>query len=177
MPTIPDLPAIVLAVLVSAAAILDLRNRRIPNWLTVTGVLAGIGIGIWQGTPGTAALGMVLALAVYVPLFALRATGGGDVKLMAAVGALAGPAVWFRMFLVTAITGGVIALVFIAGKRITRNTFRNVAFILRELAHGRAPSALRPDLSVTSPDAVRLPHAVSIALGVLLYLLLVRKVH
>ena len=63
-----------------------------------------------------ALLGTGLALLVYIPLFALRAVGGGDVKLMAAVGSMAGPKAWIAIFLITAIAGGVIAMVLIVGE-------------------------------------------------------------
>jgi prepilin peptidase CpaA len=174
MPTMPHLPALMLAVLVSIAATLDMRTRRIPNSLTLAGIAAGLAVGVSDGRAMESLAGMGLALAVYVPLFALGAMGGGDVKLMAAVGAFAGPAVWLRMFIITALTGGVIALIFVARKRAVAPTIRNIGFIFEELSHGRPPSRQRPDLSITSERALTLPHGVSIALGVISYLLLVQ---
>src|SRR5580692_11271562 len=103
---------VLLAVLVIAAAIFDLRTRRIPNWLCAVGLIGGFAFQ----TTREAALGAGLALLIYVPLFALRAVGGGDVKLMAAVGSIAGPKSWIAIFLTTAILGGAIALVMITVK-------------------------------------------------------------
>jgi prepilin peptidase CpaA len=114
-------------------------------------------------------LGAGLALLVYLPLFALRAVGGGDVKLMAAVGSLAGPKSWIAIFLITAIAGGAIALVMIAVNGRTARTLRNVGILLTELAHFRAPHLVEQELDVTSDQGLRLPHGCTIAAGTLLY--------
>lgn len=133
---------IILAALVIAAGTFDLRTRRIPNWLCAAGLVCGFAYQIvlfqWSGAR-EAALGTGLSLLIYVPLFALRAVGGGDVKLMAAVGSIAGPKSWIAIFLITAIVGGAIALVMIALKGRTRRTLRNVGILLTELGHLRAP--------------------------------------
>jgi len=78
---------IILAALVIAAAVFDLRTRRIPNWLCTAGPLWGVACQIVR-FQCSGARGTGLALLIYVPLFALRAVGGGDVKLMAAVGSI-----------------------------------------------------------------------------------------
>src|SRR5262245_65341671 len=87
----------VLLALVLGAAVYDARYRRIPNWLTASGVLivfamnAFIGRpydGVGQGLPGFlfALKGFGLGFGLYLFLYVLRAMGAGDVKLMAAVG-------------------------------------------------------------------------------------------
>jgi prepilin peptidase CpaA len=165
--------SVCVAALVIAAAAFDLRARRIPNWLCATGFLCGFALQTalfqWPGARD-AALGTGLALLIYVPLFALRAVGGGDVKLMAAVGSITGPKGWIAIFLITALVGGVMALVLIAVKGRTRRTLRNVGILLTELAHFRAPHRVEPELDVWSDKALRLPHGVAIAAGALLYL-------
>ncbi len=164
---------ILLAVLVIAAAAFDLRTRRIPNWLCATGLLSGFACQIalfkWTGAR-EAALGAGLALLIYIPLFALRAVGGGDVKLMAAVGSLAGPKSWIAIFLITAIVGGAIALFMIAVRGRFAHTLRNMGTLLTEVAHLRAPHRVEPELDVSSAQGLRLPHGCTIAAGALLYL-------
>jgi prepilin peptidase CpaA len=164
---------ILLAALVIIAAAFDLRTRRIPNWLCATGFLSGFACQIalfhWVGAR-EAALGAGLALLIYIPLFALRAVGGGDVKLMAAVGSIAGPAAWIAIFLIAAIVGGAIALVMIAIKGRIGRTLRNVGILLTELSHLRAPHRAEQELDVTTNQGLRLPHGCTIAAGTMLYL-------
>jgi prepilin peptidase CpaA len=108
---------IVLAVLVmgmGAGAFIDLRTRRVPNVLTMT--LATIGIGCAAGgisglTVVASVLGLALGLGLMLPGYLFGATGAGDVKLMAAAGALLGPAHILLAFVYTALAGGVLALV------------------------------------------------------------------
>src|SRR5688500_13111830 len=77
--------------------------------------MAGIGVGLAatgvSGVPLWASmLGFMLGFALMMPGHLLGATGAGDVKLMAAVGAIVGPALVVSAFLFTAIAGGVLAL-------------------------------------------------------------------
>ncbi|MBI4876343.1 MAG: prepilin peptidase [Acidobacteria bacterium] len=163
--------AILLAALVLVAAIYDWRLRRIPNWLTLSGIAAGFALNAWFGNVREAAIGFALAVAVYLPLFALRAMGGGDLKLMAAVGAVAGgPAAWLAIFVYTAILGGLAALVTLAVRGGMGRAFANVLHILKRLARLRAPYRDRGELDVSHPQARTLPHGVVIAAGALLYL-------
>jgi prepilin peptidase CpaA len=114
--------ALVVAILAAAtglAAVIDLRTRRIPNALT--GSLAVVGLGLAAAQLGTvgiggAIIGFLLGFAFMLPGNMFGATGAGDVKLFAAAGALLGPATTVRAFFFTAIAGGVIAL-FVALRR------------------------------------------------------------
>ena len=97
-----------------AATVIDLRTRRIPNALT--GSMAGIGIALAAThttgiSPAASVLGFGLGMLLMLPGHALGATGAGDVKLMAAVGAFVGPPLVVTAFVATAITGGVLALI------------------------------------------------------------------
>src|SRR5215472_17886759 len=76
------------------AATLDWRTRRIPNWLTVPALIAGIAVHTalngWHGTL-FALEGAALALVLLLPPVMVRVLGAGDWKLMGVVGALMGP--------------------------------------------------------------------------------------
>ena len=90
-----------LAVAWSIATIIDIRTRRIPNALTAS--MAGAGIRVCgRGTQRCLADGcgggFVLGLVLMLPGHLLGATGAGDVKLMAAVGAIVGPQLWSKRF-------------------------------------------------------------------------------
>jgi len=163
-----------LVVLTLTAAAYDWKYRIVPNWLTLTGVIAGLAVNtLLNGLTGpwVAISGAGFALLVYLPLYALRAMGGGDVKLMAAVGALMGPFIWWGIFVYTVLIGGAAALVaIIAGGRF-RRTLRNIWTILTSLARAKRPWVENPEIDVGSERSLRLPHAVTIAAATLVYLI------
>jgi prepilin peptidase CpaA len=169
---------IALAALVIVAAVFDLRFRRIPNWLVLTGICVGFALnGFLFGLHGLgrAGLGFAVAAAIYVPLFALRAMGAGDVKLMAAAGSMTGASNWFAVFLITAIAGGIIALGVLFFRGGLRRAVLNVLSILGALIRFRAPFRERPELDVADSRAVTMPHGVAIAAGSLLFIALSRN--
>jgi prepilin peptidase CpaA len=123
---------------------------------------------------GAAALGFGLAMLVYTPLYLIRGMGAGDVKLMAAIGAIVGPQGWLGIFIATALVGGVVSIMAIAIKRRTHRTLVNLATILSELLQFRRPAKADARLDVRNPNALRMPHAVNIAVGCLAFLYLSR---
>src|ERR1043166_8914858 len=133
---------ILLGILVAIAATYDIRYRRIPNWLVLAGIVAGslwnLSASGWSGR-GRSAAGLGLGFILYFPLYLLRARGAGDVKLLAAAGAIAGPQNCIWIFLLTAVLGGLIALVVLALHGRVRKTLFNVAWIMRDLMQLRAP--------------------------------------
>jgi prepilin peptidase CpaA len=171
---LPNLLRCLLTLIVVAAAVFDLRFRRVPNWLTLSALFAGIGTNsfLFKGAGLLLSLeGLGLACLVYLPLYLLRGIGAGDVKLMAAIGAVVGPANWLLIFVLTAFLGGLTALLLAASKNRLRQTFNNIALILVRLRHGQAPYASTSELDVRTGQGMRLPHAVIIACGALMFLL------
>lgn len=113
MPPLSNVAFAALASGVLVATVVDIRSRRIPNALTAT--MAGVGVGLAAAgasgvSLGASMLGFALGLVLMLPGHAIGATGAGDVKLMAAVGAIVGPALVVSAFLFTAIAGGVLAI-------------------------------------------------------------------
>jgi len=169
---------VILLTLVVGAAIYDVRYRRIPNWLTVSGVLAGIAMNTFLAWPSPqrwsgcvfALKGLGLGFVLYLFLYALRAMGAGDVKLMAAVGAMVGWEDWFGIFLITAVVGGVMGVILSIARKRLGTTFWNVGFILSEMKQGRPAYLQREELDVRNPKAVGLPHGAVIAIGTLFFL-------
>ena len=159
-PSLPAAGQILLVTLSLTAAIWDLRVRRIPNWLVLAGIVAGVVWHVmesgWSGL-GTAAEGLGLGFFLYFPLFLLRARGAGDVKLWRRSD-ITGPANCFWIFFFTAILGGVIGLVLIAARGRVHRTFANIAVIARDLTHLRAPFESSPELDVKTTHGMRLPH-------------------
>lgn len=167
--------ATLLGLVALAAAYFDWRERRVPNWLTLAGLIAGLAANVFLAhTAGlwTSLKGAGIALAIYLPLYLLRGVGGGDLKLMVAIGAIAGPRDWITIWLITALLGGFAALVVVALQHRLLQTLQNVGFILKSLAMGRVPYHENPQVDVRSAEAARMPHGVVIACAVLGYLLL-----
>ena len=167
-----DTPHWIQLLLVSAViligAITDLRTRKIPNWLTLGSVPVGLVLGfVFGGVGGLAVsfMAMLLALVIYFPLYALRAMGAGDAKLMAAVATFIGPLMWLHLFFAASLIGGLVAILFTAAKGQFRNTLSKSVQILRHLAYFRAPFASDPSIDIRSPKSMSLPHGAVIAFG------------
>jgi len=170
---LPNLVRCLLTLIVVAAAIFDLRTRRVPNWLTLSGLFAGIAINsfLFKGAGLLMSLeGLGLACLIYFPLYLLRGVGAGDVKLMASIGAIVGPANWLAIFVLTALLGGMAAILILASKKRLRRTFDNIGLILVRIRHGQAPHSNTPELDVRSGEGIRLPHAAIVAGGALMFL-------
>jgi prepilin peptidase CpaA len=103
---------LVAAALGLVACVEDLRRRTIPNWLTAAGAIAGVLCAApmgWRGL-GMAVAGAAAGFLLLLPLHLCGAMGGGDVKLMAAFGALLGPGGILLAAVFGAAAGGVWAL-------------------------------------------------------------------
>ncbi len=157
--------AVVLAVV---AAIMDLRQHRIPNWLTYPGIVLGFGcrgalLG-WKGL-ASALAGCLLAGGVMFLFFMVRAMGAGDVKIMAAIGAFVGPENAVAVLLATAICGGVLAIVYALYRKRMISTLKNLGSVLR--FHAWAGVQAHPEVNLDNPEALRMPYGLAIALGTL----------
>ena len=124
--------------LLAVAAVIDWRTRRIPNWLTFTLVLSGIAQS-WMPqalcSPGNSILGLLAGFVLTFMLYALGAVGGGDVKLLAGIGAWFGPQAAVAVFAVEAIVGMVMALTQAASQGKTGLLLKNSALVAVNLAH------------------------------------------
>jgi prepilin peptidase CpaA len=125
--------------------------------------------GIWGGLRFSMA-GLGLALTIYLALYALHATGAGDGKLMAAIGAITGWRHWLGIFIVTAIFGGIAALALAISRRRLKKTLWNVGFVLSEMKKGRPAYLTNEELDVRSSKGLRLPHGAVIASAAVTYL-------
>ncbi len=115
-----------------------------------------------------------MALAIHLPLYALRATGGGDVKLMAALGALMGVEQWLRLFLISAILGGVVALGLVLMRGALGETLQRTWFVVKSLGRGVAPYKGRPELDLSTGLGRTLPRGVVVAFAVVVWILVRR---
>jgi prepilin peptidase CpaA len=108
-------PAEMVAVALGGAAVIaDLRSRRIPNWLSVSGVAAGILCGACNAGARGAAMAVAGAgagFAAFLLFHLLGGLGGGDVKLMAAFGAFLGPSDVLTAAVIGALAGALLAMI------------------------------------------------------------------
>lgn len=148
---VPLLPLewIVLAVALVAAVTLDVRARRIPDAVSVSLALAGLGLRAWSGGVGdlgTGVLSGLLGLAVAGASFSWPAwrggLGWGDVKLAAGVGAVVGFPEVITTVVCVALVGAVQGLVAVlwAGEagRTAARLFRRGSASARSVPYGIA---------------------------------------
>lgn len=154
---------VVLSLGLTAAVVTDVRSRRIPNWLTGAIAAAGFGLAFGGGvvTPGRAALGLLVGLLLMMPGHVIGATGAGDVKLMAAIGAVVGPDVAVRSFLYSAVAGGVFAIAVAARRGVLASTLQDTSRLVT------APAEARQTIE-SSGRANRFAYGPAIAVGTLL---------
>ena len=157
------------AVLVAlVGAVIDVRSARIPNRLTYTALLAALPLRTaLLGLSGlkSGAIGMLVAGGLFSLLYMLGAMGGGDMKLMAAVGAWVGSKQVMTLILAAALAGGVLAIGRIIFRNMVGQTLRNtMRLIYYRLTSGLQP---HPELNVQSSGSQRVPYGVAIAVGAL----------
>jgi len=158
--------------LAGAACVTDLLWRKVPHPLVIAGLVLGIGLNAWgQGWRGAfmSLAGALLGFALFLPFFALGGMGAGDVKLLAALGSLLGPADLVKTALAAAVAGGLMALAAAAWTGRLLATFRGIGNLFSYwAAGGLRPS---PELTLASPSALKIPYAVPVAAGALLIVL------
>jgi prepilin peptidase CpaA len=163
------------------AAAQDLRTRKIRNWLTLCLVVTGIVHSLMSSysvlpsvtpsvTLGDSLLGTLAGFGLPLMLFVIGALGGGDVKLLAGVGAWLGVSGVVEVFLAAAIVGMVIVLVQCAAKGRLKVLFSNTFVIVLNFLHvgelgvQQVAETGKQCRSVDRP----LPYAVPVLLAVLL---------
>jgi prepilin peptidase CpaA len=163
-----DVTHLVCLGLAVAACVCDLRTRRIPQVLTLGGAAAAVVFHLATGglTAGAASLaGWALAVLMFLLPFALGGLGGGDVKLLGALGAWLGPgdAVWLAIY--TGVAGGILAVGWSLANGYLSQALRNIHLLLMHWRLG----GLRPlpTLTLEHGHAPRLAYAVPILAGML----------
>ena len=147
----------------TAAAVGDVYWRRIPAWFSVFGALIGFGYYGWRGSflPSLGAAG--IGFAVGLALFHLGAIGGGDVKLLTAMGALLGLSKWTLAMELAVIAAGLIACCQIIHRGAVRQVLNNINLVLAGLwSNGFQP---HPEVHVKNAAMIRAPFGVAAAVG------------
>jgi prepilin peptidase CpaA len=167
---LPTLIALVLFVVGCCAR--DLSTRRIPNALCCSGMVLGLALnGAYFGIAGITAsiAGILLLLVILLAPFAAGGIGGGDVKMMAAVGALVGPKAGVLALTTGMVFGGIVTVAHLARLGRVGEKFRATGERVRMALRDRSVDALV--VSPLAPDAVALPYSLPLGLGTLTALL------
>lgn len=160
---------LILALLCSAcAAWTDLRSRRIPNALTGAAALAGIALHGWDGGLaglGSATLACLIAGSLFLLPYIAGGMGAGDVKLMAALGAVSGLHALPSLLLATAVSGGLVALIAVLRGGVLIATLKNTLLLL--LHHAQRGLRAHDQLNLSHAGRLRIPYAVPACMGCL----------
>ena len=154
------------SVLALIGAAFDLRSRRIPNFVTGPGLLAGLllhlSLGGWRGLLDSLTACVVCGL-IFLVFYLAGGMGAGDVKLVAAVACLAGLTNTPYLLLTTSLVGGVmgIGLAILRGQLTT--TLLNVRTLI--VHHKHQGFTAHPRINVRDAGSLRLPYGVAIATG------------
>lgn len=172
--TMPLLVMSLLLALLCAAVVTDLRSRLIPNTLVMAGLVMAFSLHAAARIGGTVSLagpqwwaplaGCAAGLAVLMPLYLMRACGGGDVKLMAMVGAFIGTKAVLTTALYTLVAGGLLSMLFMLGHGVAAQVLANVRFLLVDWT-SRVRGGHVVAFAPLEHTAARLPYAVAIAMG------------
>jgi prepilin peptidase CpaA len=147
----------------------DWRSRRIPNWLTVPTLIAGIVANSvaagWTGAKESL-LGAALGLGILLPFVLIRSLGAGDWKLVGALGAFTGPSRLITVLMWTILIAGLMAVVLIIWKKRVKQTAHNLAHMIGGLFTLHLPG---PEVSLDNPESSKIPFGVAVAVTVVLY--------
>jgi prepilin peptidase CpaA len=161
---------LLLLALVTAAAVMDLAQRRIPNHLLLAGWMAAIPLHLLSAQPGEVLLGALAGalcgLLIFLPLYLLRGMAAGDVKLMATVGLFVGPYDALQIAVLACCVGGVMALAIIVVKGRWRVAMANVGDLLRPLWMRTLGMAAATE-PMRQPSVGGMPYGLAIAVATL----------
>ena len=151
------------------AGVMDWRSRRIPNWLTVSGLIVGVAINtLSRGWPGAKAslLGACLGLGLLLPFVLIRSLGAGDWKLVGALGGFVGPEDLLALLFFAIVVAGSMALILIVAKRRLGGTLRNIGHMLASLLSFHLPGT---EVSLDNPESLKIPFGVAVAIAAVIY--------
>lgn len=165
-------PVIVTLTAVLIAAIIDIWKYKVHNLLTFPLFLSGVIYhGVTAGSSGVAdsLLSALFGVGVLILFYAMGGVGGGDVKLLAAIGAWLKLPLTIWVFLASSLAAGVYAIILILYSGRTKETWTNLRIIgYRLLAVGRhlgAEDEIETELGRDDRRVRLIPYAAMIAVG------------
>jgi len=158
-------------VVIAIAAYTDWRWRLIKNILTIPAIALGLLLHLLgNGWPGLtfALLGLAVGFGLMMIPFVFGQMGGGDVKLMAALGSLLGAYAIMNVFLYTTLAGGLLAILFAVCRKEGFKSLRRTW----ELAKGLLVFRTVPHMNSEGEQVAAIPYGLAIAVGTLTFLML-----
>jgi prepilin peptidase CpaA len=144
----------------------DIKSRKIPNFITGPAILLGLLLHLsldgWRGSLNSLAAGLACGI-VFLIFYLAGGMGAGDVKLITAVGCLAGLSNVPYLLVLTSLAGGAMGVVFAMMRGRLKETMLNVAALASH--HKEEGLKPHPDLNVLNASTLRLPYGVAIAAG------------
>lgn len=170
MPPVQIALYVVLGIALAISVVTDLRSRLIYNLVTIPTLVIALGLRAalvgWRGTglenapygllPGL--VGFVCGGLIFYVMFLFGGMGGGDVKLMAAVGAALGFPVVLYALMFTALVGGLMAILVLLWDGSLARTFVGMGKKLAHVLHIKRVDG-------PAPERKYVPYGVAIALG------------
>lgn len=158
---------VIFAGLIITAVIFDLKERRIPNWIIITGLAAVLLYHLILGNYNalwTSLNGLMAGILLLIIPFLAGGIGAGDVKLLGMVGAFKGTVFVFNSFIWMALIGGIIAVILL----IKQHRFTDcLARLGRGLLLFKSGAVKVSDTFSKKEFSSYFPYGVAIALGVL----------
>ena len=164
-----DIALLIIALaLAITAAVFDVQQHRIPNWLTYPGIVSGLVLrGVLFGWKGLRQRACRFLAGGRNHVCVLHGAGHGSGRREADGGdrIAGGTGHAVVVLLATAICGGVLAIGYAVYRRRMWATLRNVGSVLR--FHAWAGLRAHPELNLDNPAALRMPYGLAIAAGTL----------
>jgi prepilin peptidase CpaA len=149
------------------AAVSDVRDGRIPNWLTFSLAIFGTGVQSWMhGWDGFmfSLGGLVVGLACLAFFYVKGGMGAGDVKLLGAIGTILGPGKVVVAFAIAAILGGLYSLALLFNQGGLRHIWDRVFLLLSTLKITRTLQVSGAPI----PEEPKLRYALVLGLGTMI---------
>ena len=168
-------PVWVVSVTLVVAAIIDGFKLKVPNWITFPMIISGWVYSAvlspyagWEGLMYSV-VGTFVGLGLLLPAYAIGGMGAGDVKLLAGVGAWVWGTATVYAFAVSAVVGGIIAVLMVV---LRRKWFKHQAqfwMICNEILTVKDPEKLAAIAAERKPTMMLLPYGIPIAIGTIAY--------
>lgn len=158
----------ILIILLGIAVYTDSTKQKIYNWLTLPTLIIGLvmsminGVGIINSL-----LGFVFAFIVSLIMYITGGIKGGDVKLIAGVGAWLGKSLILPALLFTFIAGGILGVLY----TIINGTFMATFAKIKRFFVGLVIPGFQPQLELKETINKKMPYGIAISIGTIIAIL------